>query len=179
VKVCTGCKELKPCPDFFKNKASKDGRRSLCKKCCYIRYGESSRVKARQWGRDNPEKNRKRAREWEKADPKRQAAGFERIRIWKKNHPERFATVDRSHCRARHARKLQAMPKWANMFFITEAYELARLRTKLTGIQWHVDHIVPLRSKKVCGLHVENNLRVIPGIINSSKANRYWPDMAA
>ena len=72
----------------------------------------------------------------------------------------------------------RAKPAWANMFFIEEIYDLAALRTKHTGIRWSVDHIVPLKSKIVCGLHVENNLRVIPLTANISKGNRHWPDMA-
>lgn len=81
-------------------------------------------------------------------------------------------------CAERYAKKTQATPKWANRFFIDEAYHLARLRTKMLGFPWHVDHIVPLRSKLVCGLHVENNLQVIPGRANHLKNNRHWPDMA-
>lgn len=78
----------------------------------------------------------------------------------------------------RNAQKLKAHPKWANDFFIEEAYRLAALRTKMLGFKWHVDHIVPLQSKFVCGLHVENNLRVIPGAENLGKGNRHWPGMA-
>lgn len=77
----------------------------------------------------------------------------------------------------RRATKLQATPKWANLFFILEAYALAKLRNKLLGGKWHVDHIVPLRSKLVCGLHNEHNLQVIPASINQTKGNRHWPDM--
>ena len=77
----------------------------------------------------------------------------------------------------RRAVSRQATPKWANRFFIQEAYHLAALRTKLTGIDWHVDHIVPLKSSLVCGLHCGANLAVIPAKENISKSNRYWPDM--
>lgn len=73
--------------------------------------------------------------------------------------------------------KLNATPSWANEFFIKEAYSLASLRTKMTGIRWSVDHIVPLQSKLVCGLHTESNLAVIPASLNSSKSNRAWPHM--
>jgi len=77
----------------------------------------------------------------------------------------------------RRAVSRRATPKWANRFFIQEAYHLAALRTKVTGIDWHVDHIVPLNSSLVCGLHCEANLAVILAGHNLSKSNRYWPDM--
>jgi hypothetical protein len=77
----------------------------------------------------------------------------------------------------RNAEKLKATPSWANLFFIEEAYDLAQRRTEATGFQWHVDHIVPLRSKRVCGLHVEHNLQVIPARTNLAKGNRVWPFM--
>lgn len=92
-------------------------------------------------------------------------------------HQDSFKTKRSCAAALRLARKVRATPSWANHFFIAEAYDLARTRTKVTGFEWHVDHIVPLRSKRVCGLHVENNLQVIPAAVNMSKQNRHWPDM--
>lgn len=77
----------------------------------------------------------------------------------------------------RRAALLKATPSWANSFFIEEAYRLLRVREMATGIKWNVDHIVPLVSKKVCGLHCEANLQVIPASSNRSKSNVWWPDM--
>lgn len=77
----------------------------------------------------------------------------------------------------RRAKEFNAKVSWANDFFIKEAYHLAKLREIATGMKWHVDHIVPLNSKIVCGLHVEHNLQVIPAYQNLSKSNLFWPDM--
>lgn len=88
------------------------------------------------------------------------------------NKPVAYAAAAR-----RRAAKLQATPAWANEFFIQEAYSLAKLREKVCGGKWHVDHVVPLKSPLVCGLHVEHNLRVVPAAVNLAKKNYYWPDM--
>jgi hypothetical protein len=69
--------------------------------------------------------------------------------------------------------KANRVPLWADKNKIKELYKKAVLKSIETGIQWHVDHIVPLRGKLVSGLHVPENLRVIPGIENVKKANRY------
>ena len=53
-----------------------------------------------------------------------------------------------------------------------EAHDLRRLRYEATGFTWHVDHIVPLNGKQVSGLHVWNNLQVIPATVNLSKGNQ-------
>lgn len=95
------------------------------------------------------------------------------VSLWRKNNPGAHNEANAK----RRAGQSKATPSWANQFFMREAYHLAKLRTKATGYLWHVDHIVPLQSLLVCGLHVENNLRVIPGLLNCKKNNRHWPDM--
>jgi hypothetical protein len=46
-------------------------------------------------------------------------------------------------------------------------------RKRHPGVQWHVDHIIPLRGKTVSGFHVPSNLRVIPWIDNLRKGNSH------
>lgn len=77
----------------------------------------------------------------------------------------------------RRAAKLGATVSWANKDRIEEFYAEAQRLTKETGVAYHVDHIVPLISRLVCGLHCEANLQVITAFENLSKLNRYWPDM--
>jgi hypothetical protein len=70
----------------------------------------------------------------------------------------------------------QRTPSWVGkkeMWLIKEIYDLASLRTKMTGRQWHVDHIVPLQGKVVSGLHIPENMQVIPAIINIAKKNKF------
>ena len=82
-----------------------------------------------------------------------------------------------ANSKARKLLKIQRVPKWADKKAIAAIYKEAARLTKLTGIEHHVDHIVPLRSKFVSGLHWELNLQVIPASENLKKHNSYWPDM--
>ena len=76
----------------------------------------------------------------------------------------------------RKATKLQATPAWADLEAIKGIYLLASLNRE-GGHDLHVDHIVPLQSDIVCGLHCEANLQLMPAKDNISKGNRRWPAM--
>lgn len=64
----------------------------------------------------------------------------------------------------------------AAMIWIDSIYSEARALTKQTGIQYSVDHIVPLRGDNVCGLHVPWNLQIMTKSENCSKGNRWNED---
>ena len=71
--------------------------------------------------------------------------------------------------------KRKATPQWGNKFFIKEIYSLAKLRTKLTGVDFEVDHIIPLKHPLVCGLHNEFNLQILEKRQNRVKSNTFQP----
>lgn len=83
--------------------------------------------------------------------------------------------LTRVYSSKRRASQRQRLPAWfgeLDQLVAQEAADLARIRSEQTGFEWHVDHMVPLRSKKACGLHCAANLQVIPARINLAKNNR-------
>jgi hypothetical protein len=77
----------------------------------------------------------------------------------------------------RRSTKLQATPSWVDEDAVRQIYKQRSSKCDETGIIYHVDHIVPLSSRYVCGLHWEQNLQIITAKENMSKGNRWWPDM--
>jgi len=73
------------------------------------------------------------------------------------------------------AKRLKAVALWADKKAIRELYRIAAIKTKETGVKHHVDHVYPLKSPFLCGLHVETNLQVITAEENLRKRNLYWP----
>ena len=111
-----------------------------------------------------------RGRGYRAANPEKYATS---MREWQRTNADKVnATVAK-----RNAAKLQATPVWASKQKIDEFYYTADMLGMHTGDPHHVDHVVPLRSKLVCGLHVEHNLQVLTGLDNLKKGNRHWPDM--
>lgn len=78
----------------------------------------------------------------------------------------------------REAYKRQATPQWANLDSIKKFYEEAARMTKKTGIEYTVDHIVPLKGQRygVSGLHCEFNLQILTRSENARKGNRFNSD---
>ena len=76
---------------------------------------------------------------------------------------------------ARIASQKQRTPKWADLKAIKAFYDTSQWVTEVTGLEHHVDHIIPLNGRLVSGLHVAENLRVLPGPENLAKGSKYMP----
>jgi hypothetical protein len=66
-------------------------------------------------------------------------------------------------------------PAWANKSAMAAIYAEAKRLSLETGIKYHVDHEIPLQGRLVSGLHVPENLKIIPAISNHKKLNKYTP----
>ncbi len=67
--------------------------------------------------------------------------------------------------------KKNATPPWVDLAEIRKIYAEARSTSLATGIEHHVDHIIPLHGRYVRGLHVPWNLQVLPATENITKRN--------
>ena len=114
----------------------------------------------------NKEKESARLKAWELLNGERRQ---EAKRDWRQSNKSRLA----SQCRSRQAMKLHATPAWADPKRIAVEYDLAKWCSEVIGSPYHVDHIVPLQGRNVCGLHVHNNLQVIPASDNLRKGSRH------
>lgn len=92
-------------------------------------------------------------------------------------HADRLRPLNAERSMRRYINQSTSTPKWANRDLIKAIYKQASALKDETGQNWEVDHIVPIKSKLVCGLHCANNLRVIPKVMNREKGNYFWPDM--
>lgn len=145
---------------------------------------ERKREQDREFARCNAEKARKRVKEWRHRNLDRHTKG---VRRWQETNVEkvrsfkaayRLNNMDYYSAKAaeRRAAKKQATPLWADKKAIRAAYKEAADVTRTTGVEHHVDHIIPLAHPLVCGLHVPKNLRVVPASENWAKSNKFQPE---
>jgi 5-methylcytosine-specific restriction endonuclease McrA len=153
-KKCVCCGVEKPLHEFGIRKASQDGLNYYCKGCVREKYLRNF-DKISQNRKKNYVLNAKKKREYQK----NWAVLNRDQRIRKKAE--------------RAALKKQATPSWTDPKVFKEFKECADAFRLFTGVEYHVDHIIPLKHKDVCGLHCEANLKIIPWRENLEKKNNF------
>ena len=152
-----------------------------CVECLKVEWQEAAEKRAdyfREYNKREDVKERK--NDWYEAHKEQviQAAAtrpLEVKRVYQKAWKERNTVWVRADTNARRRKHREATPLWLTREQkgqIRELYKIAITMTKTTGEQYVVDHIIPLRSEVVCGLHVPWNLRVIPRQENLLKSNK-------
>ena len=166
-KVCTTCKQNKPLSEYSPRKNRPLGIHYSCKVCLAAKarewrktkvyteeYKEKARVRAAKWREENPEWNSRIKREWSALHRHTKRAAAKRYEQRKNKRTPPWLTDQHHHD-------------------ISMYYWLAQDLKKVTGDTYHVDHIVPLNGRDVCGLHVPWNLQVLPADVNLSKGATY------
>lgn len=139
-------------------------------------YREQAAERTAKWRQVPGNKKRQAERRRDPENKKRKAKSDARRRQRLKDDPH-DKRLRRARSAKHRARKKHACPAWASLDEIKAKYAERDRLERETGIPHHVDHIVPLGGKNVCGLHVPWNLRVIPANENRSKGNRLTPEV--
>ena len=175
MKHCNNCDTTKSIDDFHKNKTTYDGRVAKCKECLKAdnkAYRESHPDYNKDYGKKYRELNPY-PRKTPKRTPEEQRIQ-KRLRSieWRKKNRDK----NNSYSAKRKAAKAKRLPIWItpeDISAIEDIYANAQKLTKLTGIQFHVDHIVPLQGENVSGLHIPANLQLLTQHENNVKYNTY------
>ncbi len=153
-KVCSTCNENKEI-HLFSLKRNKPNAR--CKACVSVYYKKYREL--------NSEKDKERhTKYWEKTKGTevQKANNKKKCKTYQSKNLQKFKLYEAN----RRAKQKQATPIWANVEEITNIY--------LNCPEgYDVDHIIPINSKIVCGLHVENNLQYLLSSENKRKSNKF------
>lgn len=180
IKKCSKCKKIKSLGLFYKNKARYDGFCNFCIEC-----DKSKPTNKQQQSEYNKKYNslastKKRIKQYRKEYYKINKSTLDEAnKKWAKENPDKIRKLWRKKAakpetkqRHRHqeaqrrCQKLSATPKWADLNKIAEFY-------KNCPPGYHVDHIIPLKNKNVCGFHTIDNLQYLPRLENIRKNNTF------
>jgi len=128
----------------------------------------------KQWVQENKKHVYAKQKEWRDANK-------ERVKKYNETSRKRHkARVNASNAQYR-AERLQRTPAWLSGNDLTQMqqmYAMAKRRSDIEGIQYHVDHIIPLKGKIVSGLHVPSNLQIITWRENITKNNIFEGELS-
>ena len=154
--------------------------KGACVECLKVEWAQGNETRVeyfREYNRREGVKDRKNAWYQENREQVVQTAATRPAHVkreyrnaWKETHKVQI----RADTKARRRKHREATLPWLSRkqkSEIRQLYQIAITMTQTTGEQYDVDHIYPLRSEVVCGLHVPWNLRVITQQQNLQKSN--------
>jgi hypothetical protein len=166
---------------FAKHSKTKDGLQTICIECkkqymldwnkkFYSENCKEQQERSRNFRKTNSDEIAKYMRQY------RQDKAVE-IKAKNKQWVEANRGSKNSQNAKRKAQKLQACPKWLSKAQLAEIKDMYKQAKELEAIffnhKFHVDHIVPLQGKEVCGLHVPWNLQILTAEENIAKNNKF------
>jgi len=180
MKTCKTCNETKPLTEYYKQRSNKDGLYVHCKSCVslsrkkhYLEVKDSVRSNQREYYQQNKDYFSKKSKKY-REENRDKVLDYNKLYSKKHYKENKHKYIEKS--RVRRGVKQDATPNWLSgpqIAHIKRIYKLRDMMSDATGVEYHVDHIVPLRGKDICGLHVPWNLEVIPATDNLAKGNRY------
>lgn len=159
-KICSTCLLDQPITEYYKNN-SKCGYRSRCKSCIQIYQTSRKDIKS----------------EYDKEYRKDKEISVERreyLRIKSLEWNKRNVGHKNYLSAKRRASKKFATPFWSETTQILELFKYAKYKSGIDGCKYQVDHIIPLQSDLVCGLHVLANLQILEASENLKKGNSFY-----
>lgn len=118
-----------------------------------------------QYVKENRERINKSQKKWRNDN-------YEKYKKTRKKYLNKNKHLRRYYAANRRKAVRKATPKWSEKEKIKLLYEKAAWLEEITGFKYHVDHVIPLISSKICGLHVWNNLQILEANVNMSKSNK-------
>ena len=149
MKTCSACGVTLPLSSFPVRRASRDGLSPSCREC----------------------KNASNKRHY----TAHKAAHVYRANASKKARAQRDPVWRNAWNVWRHLKEEKRVAPWAKFSDTVRFYREAHALSVSTGVPHEVDHIVPLRSKVVSGLHCVENLQVLTAAANNAKGSSFTP----
>lgn len=149
MKTCSACGQTLPLSSFPVRKSSRDGLGYSCRDC--------KNAQNKNHYDNNKAAHFARSKESKRARAKRDPAWGNAWNVWL------------------HLKEEKRVAPWTKFSDTVRFYREAHELTVTTGVPHEVDHIIPLRSKLVAGLHCVENLQVLTAAANNAKGNTFTP----
>lgn len=144
------------------------GDRTEIQRAYYLKNRDRILVNEAARKKSNPEKQSAKNKQYREKNA-------EKISAYRSEYHMQNRDRSNQYWAARRSAKIKRTPSWfsgLDNFIMEEANHLVIIRREATGIDWEVDHMIPLQAKIASGLHIGSNIQVIPMRLNRSKRNK-------